>query len=161
MKGLVGQSRKPKTNVESKLVPNKRKADLSKDGVYRVGVINYDVPMRKDKVMNANIKAHVLSDEKMIELGFVERPFQWVLSKLISHVKTMEEYLIVEISKESEDVEIYVVDKYTGEMYDYQSQLYDYAYNEYASQIHFSVQKVMMELVEAGVISGYKENDYI
>lgn len=160
MEGLAGQNR-PQNNIKVRMVKNKRKVDLSKDNAYKIEPVNFDVPIRKDKVMNANLKAKIINKEDMMKLGFIEQPFQWVLEKKVSHINTMEEYLIVRITKDSCDLDISVVDKYTGMVYDYQAQLNDDELNRYANKIHGKVIEVMLELVEAGVISGYKRNDYI
>lgn len=130
-------------------------------GSYRADPINFDVPIRSDRVMNANIKAHIVDRGMMDAIGFVERPFHWELRKKVSFIPTMQEYLIVTIGKKKEDVNIKVCDEFTGEIYDYQQQIYDDELNEYAYRIHNNVQKEMMGLVSAGVITGYEKNDYI
>lgn len=165
MRGLAGQNYRPsKSNIKIKKIPyekSKHYVDTSKRGIYRIERINYDVPMRKDKVMNANIKARVLSDEEMKSLGFIERPFHWELKEKVSHIETMDEYLVITIGKEKNGININVFDDYTENIYDYQSQLYDNEFHEYANRIHLNVQEIMMRLVEAGVILGYEKNDYI
>lgn len=132
-----------------------------RNGSYRVDHINFDVPIRSDKVMNANIKAHIIDKEDMIELGFVERPFHWELKEKVSFIPTMEEYLVITIGKKREGINIKVYDEFVEDIYDYQQQIYDDDFNEYAYRIHNNVQKTMTKLVDAGVITGYKENDYI
>lgn len=130
-------------------------------GSYRADPINFDVPIRSDKVMNANIEAHIIEKEKMIELGFIERQFHWELREKVSFIPSMEEYLIITIGKKREGINIKVYDEFVNDIYDYQQQIYDDDFNEYAYRIHNNVQKVMTRLVNAGVITGYKKNDYI
>src|SRR5690606_34804452 len=105
MEGLAGQNR-PQNNIKVRMVKNKRKVDLSKDNAYKIEPVNFDVPIRKDKVMNANLKAKIINKEDMMKLGFIEQPFQWILEKKVSHINTMEEYLIVRITKGSCDLDI-------------------------------------------------------
>lgn len=130
-------------------------------GSYRADPINFDVPIRRDKVMNANIEAHILEDDIMKSLGFVERPFHWELKEKVSFIPSMEEYLIITIGKKKEGINIKVYDEFVEDIYDYQQQIYDDDFNEYAYRIHNNVQEIMMRLVNAGVITGYKRNDYI
>lgn len=130
-------------------------------GSYRADHINFDVPIRSDKVMNANIEAHIIEKEKMIELGFIERQFHWELREKVSFIPSMEEYLIITIGKKREGINIKVYDEFVNDIYDYQQQIYDDDFNEYAYRIHNNVQEVMTRLVNAGVITGYKKNDYI
>lgn len=161
MKGLVGQNNNKNSNIKVRWVPNTNKADTSKKGVYKLEPVNYEVPIRRDKVMNANIKANILSDEEMIEFGFTGNSLYWAFEEKVSHIESMEEYLIVEIRKSSGDISINVFDKYTEMIYDYQAQLYDNEFSEYANQIHANVIQIMLRLTEAGIITGYKKNDYI
>lgn len=130
-------------------------------GSYKAEKINFDVPLRGDKVMNANIEACLLSDEEMKSLGFVEKTFHWELKEKVSFIPTMEEYILITIGKKKESINIKVYDDFTNEIYDYQQQIYDDDFNEYAYRIHNNVQDIMMKLVEAGVIKGYEKNDYI
>ena len=130
-------------------------------GSYRADPINFDVPIRRDKVMNANIEAHIVEEEKMVELGFIERQFYWELREKVSFIPSMEEYLIITIGKKREGINIKVYDEFVNDIYDYQQQIYDDDFNEYAYRIHNNVQETMMKLVDAGVITGYKKNDYI
>lgn len=130
-------------------------------GAYRVTRINYDVPLRKDKVMNRNIKANILEKDKMIELGFVERNFYWEFHKKVSPVEDIEDYLMITIGKEASGINIKVRDIFTKVIYDYQAVLYENEFDEYANKIHHNVQEEVMKLVEAGVILGYERNDYI
>lgn len=167
MKGLAGQYNPNKdkdSNKKITMIPfekSKHYVDTSQKGTYIVERINFDVPIRRDKVMNANIKANLLDSETMREIGFIEKPFHWELKEKVSYVDTMNEYLYITIGKEANGININVIDDYTGELYDYQSQLYEDEFSEYANRVHINVQKIMMRLVESGVIEGYKRNDYI
>ena len=164
MKGLAGQYRPNSSNIKIQKIPiekSKHYVDTSQKGVYRIESINFDVPIRRDKVMNANIKAHILDEDKMREIGFVERTFHWEYEAKVSFIPSMEEYLKVTIGKESEDVNIKVIDKFLERVYDYQSQIYDDEFQEYANRIHIKVQDEMEKLVEWGIISGYNRGDYI
>lgn len=128
---------------------------------YRIESINFDVPIRGDKVMNANIKANILSDEEMLELGFLERPFYWEYRERVSFLDGMREYLVITIGKQARGININVYDEFIDTIYDYQSVLYDSEFDEYANRIHLEVQRHMCKLVDAGVIEGYRKNDYI
>lgn len=165
MRGLAGQQYKPnKSNKKVTKIPfekSKHYVDTSQRGVYPIERINFDVPMRRDKVMNANIRANLLDDESMIRLGFVEKPFHWELKEKVSYLDTMKEYLYITIGKEAHGINISVIDEYIDDIYDYQSQLYEDEFSEYANRVHINVQDIMMKLVESGVIEGYKRNDYI
>ena len=103
MKGLAGQQYRPKkSNKSIRKIPfekSKYYVDTSQKGAYPIQKINFDVPIRKDKVMNANIKANILDKEKMIELGFIEKTFHWELKEKVSYIDTMEEYLVITIGK--------------------------------------------------------------
>lgn len=161
MKGLIGQMEKPSPHRRGSYFIKHAGIDKGIGGAYRVSRINYNVPLRKDKIMNKNIKAHILDESRMIELGFVERNFYWEYHKKVSPVDDIDDYLMITIGKEASGINIKVRDIYTKVTYDYQSILYEDEFNEYANKIHHNVQIEMMKLVEAGVITGYNKNDYI
>lgn len=165
MKNLIGQSSHKKVGKTQSdgssyriVEPYTNSPDMK---TYRLDTINFDVPIRGDKVMNANIKANILSDEEMLSLGFKERSFYWEYKELVSFLPGMEEYLRVNIGKKAKGITINVFDEFLDIVYDYQSVLYDSEFDEYANRIHTNVQSKIMSLVDAGVITGYKRNDYI
>lgn len=161
MKGLIGQMERHSPHRRGSYHIKHAGIDEGIGGTYRVSRINYDVPLRKDKVMNKNIKANILEKDKMIKLGFVERNFYWEYHKKVSPVEDIEDYLMITIGKEASGINIKVRDIFTKVTYDYQAVLYENEFDEYANKIHHSVQEEVMKLVEAGVITGYKRNDYI
>lgn len=160
MEGIIGQMSRTSHNKGSYLIkdPFENDSDMKS---YRLDKINFDVPLRGDKLMNANIGAQLLEDEEMRDMGFLERPFHWEYRKKISFLSGMEEYLVVTIGKKRNGINIKVIDEYLDIVYDYQSVLYNDEFNEYANRIHTNVQIEIMKLVDAGVITGYKRNDYI
>ena len=163
MKNIIGQMDNKGVNHYSKgsyaiKDPFSNEPDMKS---YRVDRINFKVPLRGDKLMNANIGAQLLEDEEMRDMGFLERPFHWEYRKKISFLSGMEEYLVVTIGKKRNGINIKVVDEYLDIVYDYQSVLYNDEFNEYANRIHTNVQIEIMKLVDAGIITGYKRNDYI
>src|SRR5699024_11971232 len=119
-------------------------------GSYRADPINFDVPIRSDKVMNANIEAHIIEEEKMIELGFIERQFHWELREKVSFIPSMEEYLIRTIGKKREGINIKVYDEFVNDIYYYQLPIYDDEFIGLAYRIYNNLQGVMTQLVEAG-----------
>lgn len=161
MKDIIGQMNSEKSHNKGSYFikdPFVNDPDLK---TYRIDSINFDVPLRGDKLMNANIKAKVLSPEEMIDAGFEERPFHWEYRKKVSFLPTMEDYLIITIGKKANGINIKVVDEFIDVVYDYQSILYNDEFNEYANRIHTNVQNLITPLVDAGIILGYKRNDYI
>lgn len=165
MKNLIGQSsHKRNNNVDwhkTSYRIDKPYTNSSDMKTYRLDTINFDVPIRGDKVMNANIEADILSDEEMLSLGFKERPFHWEYKEKVSFLPGMEEYLRVNIGKKAKGITINVFDEFLDTVYDYQSVLYKSEFDEYANRIHTNVQNKIMKLVDSGVILGYKRNDYI
>lgn len=164
MKGLAGQNYKPKTNKRIKKIPyekTKHFVDVDNRQGYRVERINFNVPLRGDKVFNTNIKANILEGKKMLELGFKEYHWYWELRRDVTPVEGVSEIMVLRIKKSNEDIDIYIYDNALNRKYDYQGQLYENEFHEYANRVHIKVQEVMMELVDCGVIEGYKKNDYI
>lgn len=160
MKGIIGQMSGKSHNKGSYLIKDPFKNDEGMKS-YRLDKINFNVPLRGDKLMNANIEARILNDDEMISLGFEERPFHWEYRKKVSFLPKMEEFLVVTIGKKARGINIKVVDEFLGNEYDYQSTLYNDEFNEYANRIHTNVQNELAPLIKAGVILNYKRNDYI
>lgn len=160
MEGIIGQMSRTSHNKGSYLIkdPFENDSDMKS---YRLDKINFDVPLRGDKLMNANIKAEILNKDEMFRLGFEERPFHWEYKVKVSFLPKMEEYLLVTIGKKAKGINIKVIDEFLGAEYDYQSVLYHDEFHEYANRIHTNVQNKIMKLVDSGVILGYKRNDYI
>lgn len=160
MKDIIGQMSSKSHNKGSYIIKDPLKNDEDMKS-YRIDKINFDVPLRGDKLMNANIRAKILDDKEMLDLGFDERPFHWEYKKKVSFLPKMEEFLVVTIGKKAHGINIKVIDEFIGSEYDYQSVIYNDEFNEYANRIHTNVQNELKPLIEAGVILNYKRNDYI
>lgn len=125
--------------------------------------INYDVPLRTDK-LNDNIKGHILSDEEMIALGFEDRGFgSWMFFELLDQPSKGFEgtSFSMRIEKDTEEVFIDVLDEAYLQPYDYQSILQWDPNHKFANFIHKRVQNLMKKFLKAGVITGYTPGDYI
>lgn len=164
MRGLVGQPAPKEPHRKIISIPieeTKNYIDLSKGGAYKIYNIDYDIPKRGEKSMNANIRGHILDEDTMKDLGFIKRRNKWVFKEKVSHIDTMEEYLVVTVKDNPKDIVIRVFDEFLKKDYDYQEHMRNEPYNQYANIIHSRVQEIMMRLVKAGVISGYEKDDYI
>ena len=135
---------------------------IKKDGLYNnlpTPKINYDVPRNKAG-QNSNIKLNPNLEKKtLLDFGFVKEPTSefYMMSKLTSDIS-----FNVEIDIETNDISIEVLDEDFLQPYDYQIMLKNPNYvPKIAKIVHHKVQKIMKELMDSGIIEGYKENDYI
>lgn len=121
--------------------------------------INYDVPTDSSG-QNANIKLNPnLKEKTLLDFGFVRTSVSeyYMMSKLTSDIS-----FNIDIDIETNDISIEVLDEDFLQPYDYQIMLKNSNYvPKIAKIVHHKVQKIMKELVDSGIIVGYKENDYI
>lgn len=110
------------------------------------------------KGTNAAIKAHILSDEKMRELGFTDYlPKNWYYCKTIARDITFN----LTIPKDGSDIEIITLDENFGQPYDYQRILQDSPHFSPALKIKSMVEEIMSHLQSVGVLSGHNYGEYI
>lgn len=119
-------------------------------------MINFDVPLKN--YQNANIKAVILSDEEMHEIGFTDynKPY-WYYCKTIARGLTFN----VTIAKKSGRIKIEVLEEACLQPYDYQNLIKLGSRNEYVLKVHNIVQEQMAHLIKKGIITGYNMGDYI
>lgn len=135
---------------------------IKKDGLYNnlpTPKINYDVPRNKAG-QNSNIKLNPnLKEKTLLDFGFTKEPTSefYMMSKLTSDIS-----FNIEIDIETNDISIEILDEDFLQPYDYQIMLKNPNYvPKIAKIVHHKVQKIMKELMDSGIIVGYKENDYI
>lgn len=123
--------------------------------------INFDVPINK-KSQNTNIKVNILDDSKMRMIGFTDYSNdRWYFNKLV-YDKCGGVSFGLTIDKKTCKYKIDVLDEQWLQTYDYQNMYkFGLANNEVVKTIHNNVQKLMKFLMDSGIITGYKENDYI
>ena len=110
------------------------------------------------KGTNKNIKAHILSDEEMREIGFTDRnPKNWYFCKSVDGWCSFN----VTIPKDGSDIEIITLDEMFGQPYDWQYILKKSPDFECALKIKEETEKWMSYLIVHGVLSGWKHGDYI
>lgn len=118
------------------------------------------VPINK-RGLNANVKAHILSNDEMNRLGFYDLSgSSWHLCK---HVRKYPDITFnVTISKDNpEDLRIDVLDEEFLQPYDYQSILEHNPKFTPALEVKESVDMFMMYLIGNGVLSGWSIGDYL
>lgn len=110
--------------------------------------------------LNANIKAHILPDEKMHQLGFSDRSKDtWYFEEYWDDVEIS---FNVRIQKNNpDDLKIDVLDENFLQPYDYQYLLSRDPNFKVAKMIKHRVDKCMSRLVEEGVLSGWEIGDYL
>lgn len=114
------------------------------------------------KGINQKIKVHLLSDEKMRELGFTDyRKGYWYFCRNVYSSITFS----ISINKKlPEDFRIDVLDDDFGQPYDYQSMLSKERYgshNPVAIKVYEETEKWMAYFKEKGIISGHEKGEYI
>lgn len=122
-------------------------------------MINYNVELNENR-QNINIKACILSDEKMREIGFSDHCVdRWYFNRIVS-----DKYNItfnVTINKKSNKIDIRILFDDWCQPCNYQKVLHETPNFPTALSIHKEVQKVMKYLMNEGVITGYTMGDYI
>lgn len=111
--------------------------------------INLNIPL-DSRGQNANIKGHILDEQTMNDHGFNRYGGNvWRLSNMV-HPKAQ---ISIGIIIDSQSIIIDIIDEEF-------LQTYDYA--KYGNEIICNnIKSIMKDLTEAGIITGYKENDYI
>lgn len=117
--------------------------------------------------VNAKIKANILSDSKMREIGFTDyAKHSWYFQRLIKFPK-MKKYRGFEISfgvtipKDGSDISIDVLDEDFLQPYDYQAMLSKNTTFEPALIVNEQVEEWMKYLEDNGVLSGHIKGEYI
>lgn len=115
-----------------------------------------------EKGINKKIKANLLDDKKMRELGFFDhREGYWHLMRGVAEDITFG----LTINKtDPNDFNINVLDDNFCQPYDYQSSLSKETYHgpsPFAIKVYHNVEKIMKWLTECGVISGHVKGEYI
>lgn len=117
--------------------------------------------------VNKLIKATILSDEKMREIGFTDyAEDNWYFCRLIKFPKERRyrEFEIsfnVSIPKDNSDIEIDILDEDFLQPYDYQRMLYNNPTFEPAMIVKEQVEEWMKYLQDKGVLSGHVYGEYI
>ena len=107
---------------------------------------------------NKAIKAHILSDDKMREIGFTDYDEKkWYYCKSLSK----EISFSVTIPKDGSDIEICTLDEDWGQYYDYQYILERDQTNPFALGIKIKVEDCMRYLQNKGVLFGHEYGEYI
>lgn len=110
------------------------------------------------KGTNVNIKAHILSDKEMREIGFTDYATdRWYYHKELYRDITFN----VTIPKDGSDIEIITLDENFCQPYDYQYMLENGSTNKYALGCRGKVEKEMEKLQNAGVLYGHEKGEYI
>ena len=135
-----------------------------------------DVVLLNSRGVNVKIKALILSDESMEEIGFNINYYEgtdheeyspyWRFTKTIQFPKEKRWKYIeidfdVKIPKDGSDLDIVVLDMEFGQIYDYQRILHSNPNHECANIVKEQVEKWMTYLQENGVISGHEYGEYI
>lgn len=125
---------------------------------------------------NKAIKATILSDERMKEIGFHKNYYEgtdheqyipyWWFTKPIKFPKEKRWHgtsidFDVKIPKDGSDIEIITLDMYFGQLYDYQEILNRNSKNECANIVKEQVEMWMKYLHDEGVLSGHAYGEYI
>lgn len=117
--------------------------------------------------VNAKIKAHILSDEEMREIGFTDySKTTWFFCRSIKFPKE-ERYRGFDISfsvlipKDGSDIRIDVLDEDFCQPYDYQSMLRKNPTFKPALIVLDQVEEHMKYLKSKGVLSGHIKGEYI
>ena len=116
--------------------------------------------------VNAKIKAHILSEKEMREIGFTEYNKEWHFRRSITfprkpRYKGFDISFNVSIPKNGSDIRIDVLDEDFCQPYDYQSMLNRNPTFEPALIVYEQVEELMEYLQSKGVLSGHVKGEYI
>ena len=116
--------------------------------------------------VNAKIKAHILSEKEMREIGFTEYNKEWHFRRSITfprkpRYKGFDISFNVSIPKDGSDIRIDVLNEDFCQPYDYQSILNKNPTFELALIIYEQVEEWMDYLQSKGVLSGHVKGEYI
>ena len=110
--------------------------------------------------VNANIKAHILSDEKMRRIGFTDcAKDRWYFCKMLDKKNKIS--FNITIPKDGSDIRIDILDEDYLQPYDYQYLLDKNPDFKFALDIKEKVEKWMKYLQDNSVLSGHKYGEYI
>ena len=152
-----------------------RLLQLNVDFIKRSEVIMEEIKLNSHCV-NAKIKYHILSDEKMKEIGFNKNYYEgtdheeyspyWWFTRMIQFPKDkrwrdIEIDFTVKIPKDGSDLNIMVLDDDFCQPYDYQRILSKNPNHPCASIVNEQVERWMEYLQEQGVLSGHVRGEYI
>lgn len=119
---------------------------------------------------NVAIKAHILPDDEMYDIGFKDyypnkedtKIDYWYYLKSIPRLgRGIDIDFEVKIPKDGSDIEIMTIDCDYGQYYDYQRILSRHPTLECALKVQDFVEKQMERLQERGVLSGHNKGEYI
>ena len=112
---------------------------------------------------NSKIKAHILSDEEMKEIGFTNyyEPNWYFKFPKETRYKGFDISFSVSIPKDGSDIRIDVLDEDFCQPYDYQSMLRKNPTFEPALIVYEQVEEWMEYLQSKGVLSGHVKGEYI
>lgn len=120
-------------------------------------MINMSVPLDENH-QNANIKANILSDSEMRELGFTDfAKDSWYFCREVGG-KNSDISFNITIHKRTGNIIIEVLDEMFLQPYDFQMFI---GGNDTANKVYDDVQSYMKYFIDNGVISGYTLDDYI
>ena len=117
--------------------------------------------------VNAKIKAHILSEKEMKEIGFTDySKTTWFFCRSITfprepRYKGFDISFSVSIPKDCSDISIDVLDEDFCQPYDYQSMLHKNPTFEPALIVYEQVEELMEYLQSKGVLSGHVKGEYI
>ena len=107
---------------------------------------------------NANIKANILSESEMRDLGFTDfAKDKWYFCRRVGGENSDISFNIT-IFKRTGNIRISVFDEMFLQPYDFQMYM---GKNEIANRVYDDVQSYMKYFMDKGVISGYTLGDYI
>ena len=120
--------------------------------------------------VNAKIKAHILDDVKMLEIGFTDyAKDRWYFCRGINFkdvkkkrgLKNIDISFSVTIPKDGSDIRIDVLDEWFCQPYDYQYILKKDPRHKIANVVKEQVEYWMEKLQEEGVLEGHVKGEYI
>ena len=117
--------------------------------------------------VNTKIKAHILSEKEMREIGFTDySKNRWFFCRSITfprepRYKGFDISFSVSIPKDCSDISIDVLDEDFCQPYDYQRILSKNPNHPCASIVNEQVERWMEYLQEQGVLSGHVKGEYI
>lgn len=114
--------------------------------------------------VNSKIKAHILDDEKMKEIGFRLGKCGYIYCKHL--INSISLYIRIPydfscFNIENDDLCIRVIDDDFGQPYDYQYYIASGKYTKVAEKVYKLMEIEMEYLKNCGVITGYERGDYI
>lgn len=113
--------------------------------------------------VNKKIKAHILSDDEMREIGFTDYgKDRWYFCRVVQKFKYGFNITFnVDIPKDGSDIRIDILDESFAQPYDYQIMLDRNPKFEPALKVKEKVEEWMDYLQEKGVLSGHEYGEYI